>query len=305
MKSRDLVDLFLLAAIWGSSFLFMRVTAPVFGPVALAFVRVAGAALLLLPLLFWRGEARAMARQWPGLLVLGLCNSALPFMLFGYALLTLPAALSAIFNAATPLATAVIAWAWLADKPTRWRAVGLVIGFAGVVGLALHKSLAHDALHGLRGLQFDSAAALAIAACLAGTLLYGFSANFAKRHLQGTPAMAMATGTQFSAALLLALPAVWTWPQTVTPSATDWLMALTLALLCSGVAYVLYFRLIRNVGPTQASAVTFLVPVFAALFGVGLLNEPVGPPMLVGGAVIIAGTALVLGLLPRPRARQA
>lgn len=295
------MDLLLLAAIWGSSFLFMRITAPVFGPVALAFVRVAGAALLLLPLLFWRGEARAMVRQWRGLLVLGLCNSALPFMLFGYALLTLPAALSAIFNAATPLAVAVIAWAWLADRPTRWRAAGLVIGFAGVAGLALHKSLTHDALHGLRGLQFDSAAALAIAACLAGTLLYGFSANFAKRHLQGTPAMAMATGTQFSAALVLALPALWTWPQTVTPSTTDWLMALTLALLCSGVAYVLYFRLIRNIGPTQASAVTFLVPVFAALFGVGLLDEPVGLPMLIGGAVIIAGTALVLGLLPRPR----
>lgn len=297
MRPRDTVDLLLLAAIWGSSFLFMRLTAPVFGPVALAFVRVAGAALVLLPLLVWRGEAPALRRQWRGLLVLGLTNSALPFLCFGYALLTLPAGLSAVFNAATPLAVALLAWLWLRERPGRWRGAGLVIGFAGVAGLALHKSLASGSL---AGLQFNLANTLAIAACLAGTLCYGYSANYAKRRLTGTPAMAMATGTQGAAALLLALPAALTWPA-VAPGWGDWLLALALAVLCSGVAYVLYFRLIGNIGPTNAASVTFLIPIFAALLGLLLLNEPVGLPMLAGGAVIIAGTALVLGLWPRPR----
>ena len=113
MKARDLTDLLLLAAIWGSSFLLIRLAVPAFGPVALAFVRVAGAALCLLPILLLRGEGPALRRHWKAMIVLGLTNSALPFLCFGYALYTLPAALTAIFNAATPLFTALIAWAWL------------------------------------------------------------------------------------------------------------------------------------------------------------------------------------------------
>ena len=124
MKPRDLTDLLLLAAIWGGSFLFMRVAVPGFGPVALAFVRVAGAALLLLPLLLWRGEAGVLRQRWRPLLALGLFNSALPFLCFGYAVYTLPAALAAIFNAATPLFTALIAWAWLGEPLSRWRSLG-------------------------------------------------------------------------------------------------------------------------------------------------------------------------------------
>jgi drug/metabolite transporter (DMT)-like permease len=295
MKTRDLTDLLLLAAIWGSSFLFMRLATPAFGPVALAFVRVAGAALVLLPVLVWRGEAGALRRHARPLLLLGLSNSALPFLLFGFALLTLPAGLAAIFNAATPLATALIAWAWLGDPLTRWRALGLALGFAGVMGLAAHKSLLGS---GLR-LAPDAATALAIAACLAGTLLYGLAASQTRRYLQGVPAMAMATGTQAAAALALALPAAWTWPA-VAPSPASWAMAAALAVLCSGVAYILYFRLISRVGGTQAASVTFLVPVFASAWGALLLDEPVTAPMLIGGAVILAGTALVLGLWPRP-----
>ncbi len=141
MKTRDLTDLLLLAAIWGASFLFMRMAVPAFGPVALAFVRVAGAALFLLPLLLLRGEAPVLRQRWRALLVLGLTNSALPFLLFGYAVYTLPAALAAIFNAATPLCTALIAWAWLGDPLNRWRSLGLALGFAGVAGLAVWKSL--------------------------------------------------------------------------------------------------------------------------------------------------------------------
>ncbi len=299
MKRRDLADLLLLAAIWGSSFLFMRLLAPVFGPVALAFVRVAGAALVLLPLLLWRGEGPAMAARWRALAVLSLTNSALPFLLFNFALLTLPAGLSSVFNAATPLATALIAWLWLGDPLTRWRSAGLVIGLTGVAGLAALRSLAGGG--GAAAFRFDSTAALAIAACLAAALMYGHAGNHTRRYLRDVPPMALATGTQIGAALFLALPAALTWPATA-PGPGDWAMAMALATLCSGLAYVLYFRLIAHVGPTQAASVTFLVPVFASAWGAMLLGETVGLAMLAGGALIVVGTTLVLGMWPRRRA---
>ncbi|GCL61424.1 DMT family transporter [Pseudaquabacterium pictum] len=298
MKPRDLTDLLLLAAIWGASFLFMRMAVPAFGPVALAFVRVAGAALFLLPMLLLRGEAPVLRQRWRALLVLGLTNSALPFLLFGYAVYTLPAALAAIFNAATPLCTALIAWAWLGDPLNRWRSLGLALGFAGVAGLALVKSLTTPAGAGLAALRFDGPTLLAIGACLLGTLLYGYAGNHAKRHLTGVPAMAMAAGTQLAAALALAVPAALLWP-VQPPGLRDWLAAAGLAVLASGLAYILYFRLITRVGPTGAASVTFLVPVFAALWGGLFLAEVPTLPMLAGGAVILAGTALVLGLWPR------
>ncbi len=294
MKPRDLKDLLLLAAIWGSSFLFMRMAAPAFGPAPMAWVRVAGAVGVLLPLLLWRGEWPALRAHWRPLLVLGLTNSALPFLCFGYAALTLPAGLGAIFNAATPLSTAVIAWAWLGDPLTRWRSLGLALGFAGVVGLAAVKS-------GLNTGALDHRSALAIAACLVGTLLYGHAASYARRYLKGVPAMAMACGTQISATVWLAVPAALTWPA-VVPGPLPWALAAALAVLCSGVAYILYFRLLANTGPTKAASVTFLVPVFATVWGAVVLDERVTLAMAVGGAVIIAGTALVLGLLPRPEA---
>lgn len=294
MKARDTLDLILLAAIWGASFLFMRIAVPAFGPVALAFVRVAGAALMLLPLLAWRGEFGALRRHWRPLLVVGTTNSALPFICFGYATLSITAGLAAIFNAATPLTSATFAWAWLKEAMTRWRLLGLALGFAGVLGLAWHKA-------GLRGSGVDLAVLLAIVACLAGTLLYGFSASFTKRQLTGVPAMALAAGSQGAAALVLA-PLAWSqWP-TVPPGAGPWAAAIAAALLSSGLAYVLYFRLIARIGPTNAASVTFLVPVFAVVWGGWLLDEAITPAMVLGGLVIIAGTSLVLGLLPRRRA---
>jgi drug/metabolite transporter (DMT)-like permease len=295
MKPRDLTDLLLLAAIWGSSFLFMRLAVPAFGPVALAFVRVAGAALCLLPLLLLRGEGQALRQHWKPLIVLGLSNSALPFLCFGYALYTLPAGLAAIFNAATPLFTALIARAWLGDPLNRWRSLGLALGFAGVAGLALVKSLNTGALDAL---QLDRPTALAIAACLAGTLMYGLAGCYAKRHLSGVPSMVMAAGTQMAATVALALPAALTWPA-APPAARDWGAGAALAVLASALAYILYFRLIGRVGPTLASTVTFLVPVFAAAWGGLFLGEALTLPMLIGGGVILAGTALVLGLWPR------
>lgn len=290
MKRSDLLELVSLAALWGASFLFMRMGAAEFGPVALSFVRVVGASMLLLPLLAYKGQAAALRAHWRPLLVVGLTNSALPFLGFSYAALSITAGLSAVFNAATPLFGAVIAWLWLNDKLTPSRIVGLLIGFGGVLWLVWDKASFRPG---------SGSSGLAVLACLGSAVLYGFSASFTKRHLTGVPPMAVAAGSQLSAGLFLAVPA-WLWWPEHAPSAHSWLFALVLAVACTGLAYLLFFRLIANVGPANAISVTFLIPVFAVIWGWLFLGEGVSTVMAIGCAVIVAGTSLVTGVLKLP-----
>ena len=133
-------------------------------------------------------------------------------------------------------------------------------------------------------------------ACLAATALYGFSASFTKKRLTGVPPLVQATGSQVSAALVLVIPASFAWPGHL-PDATAWGAAVALALLCTGVAYVLYFRLIAHIGPANAIAVTFLIPAFAVLWGALFLSEALTLPMILSCGVILVGTGLTTGLL--------
>lgn len=295
MRTSDLSELLLLAALWGASFLFMRMGAAEFGPIALVAVRVAGAALFLMPLLQLRGQMHVLRRHWRPIFVVGLTNSALPFLCFSYAALSITAGLSAIFNAAAPLFGAVIAWLWLNDKLNRTRILGLVIGFAGVLWLAWNKA-DHSAAFKPGGSGW------AIVACLVATVLYGLSASLTKKTLAGVAPMAVAAGSQLSAAIALVVPAILWWPAAM-PSGTAWLTAALLAIFSTGVAYVLYFRLIANIGPANAIAVTFLIPAFAVLWGWLLLGEQVSGAMLIGCAVILFGTSLATGVLKMPAYR--
>jgi drug/metabolite transporter (DMT)-like permease len=296
LKPSDIAELFALAALWGGSFIFMRLGAGEFGALPLAWLRVAGAALVLLPLLIARRELGDLRAHWKPILVVGITNSALPFALFAYAALTISAGLSSIFNAATPLFGAVIAWLWLKDRLDTPRVIGLAIGFAGVFWLAFGKAgVQADAPGRVVGL-----AGLAVLACIVASASYGFSANFTKRRLTGVRPMAVAAGSQLGAAAVLALPAWWTWPA-VNPGGAAWVMVSVLAVACTGMAYVMYFRLIAHVGPAKAITVTFLVPAFAVAWGALFLGERPTASMLAGCAVILAGTALATGLLPRAR----
>jgi drug/metabolite transporter (DMT)-like permease len=292
MKPRDLIELLVLAAIWGASFLFLRMGAGEFGPVALAGVRVIGASLFLMPILLHRGEWPALRANWRAIAVVGIANSALPFLCFAYAALAITGGLSAIFNATTPLMGVLIAWAWLGDKPSGHKVAGLAIGFAGVLWLAWDKaSFKPDASGASSG--------LAVLACLLATLMYGLAASMTKRWLTGVPSMALAAGSQLSAAVVLLPLVVWRWPE-VPPSSHSWGAAIALALLCTGVAYVLFFRLIGNIGATNALSVTFLIPAFAIAWGGLFLGETVNATMLFACVVILVGTSLVTGLW-RPR----
>jgi len=293
MRSCDALELLTLAALWGASFLFMRLGAGEFGPMALAALRCLGAALFLWPVVLAQGHGTALRANWRAIAWLGVVNSALPFVLYGVALLAINAGLSAIFNAATPLWAAAIGALWLHERLGPTRVLGLAIGLVGVIGLAWDKA-------GFTANEHGVSVALAIAACLAATLLYGYGATYAKRRLTGVSSMAMAAGSQSSAALLLAAPA-WLQRPHAMPGVTAWVSLALLALLCTGVAYILYFRLIAHIGATSASAVTFLIPVFAATFGWLFLDEHLSASMIVGGTIILMGTALAMGLLPRQR----
>jgi drug/metabolite transporter (DMT)-like permease len=289
MKRSDLAILISLAALWGASYLFIRMGAGQFGALSLAGVRAAGAALVLVPVLAWRGGLREMRVHWKPIALVGITNSALPFVLFSYAALTIPAGLSSMFTAAMPLFTAVIAWLWLREKLTAMRVAGLAAGFAGVLWLVWDKAGLHAGADG-------TSTALAIAACLSATLLYGFSANFSKRCLGNVAPMAVATGSQIVSAVVLAIPAVCLWPA-MNPTPHAWGALAALAIACTALAYVLFFRLIANVGPARAMTALFLIPAFGVLWGALFLGEAFTPAMAFGCGVILAGTALTTGAI--------
>jgi drug/metabolite transporter (DMT)-like permease len=289
MPLNVLLEFVLLAALWGASFLFTRLTVTEFGVLPTAFMRVAIAALVLLPLVLARGQLVQLRRHWKPIFAIGLLNSGLPFAFYAFAVTAINTGLAAILNATTPMFGALVAWLWLKDKPNGMRLLGLAIGFAGVALLAGDKaSFKPDAAGVVPG--------WAVLASLAACLCYGLAASASKRHLTGIAPLVTATGSQIGATLALALPAVWTAP-TRMPSLDSWLAMLALGVLCTGVAYVLFFRIIEKAGPSRALAVPFLVPVFAVVYGAAFLHEAITPWMLLCGAVIVLGTALSTGLL--------
>ncbi len=294
MRPRDLTDFLLLAALWGASFLFMRVAAPAFGPFALVEARVAIAAAILLPLLAWRGGLAALCARAPTLAIVGVLNSAIPFVLFTYSTLTITAGWASILNATVPMWAALVAWLWLRERIRAAQSLGLAIGLVGVVLL-------------VRGrVEFDPggtqwSATLSIAAALLASLSYGVAANYTRRRLAGVDTLAVATGSQIAAALALAPFALATWP-TAPVGVRDWAGALALGVACTGLAYILYFRLIDRVGAMRAASVTFLLPLFAVLWGGLFLGEAITVQMAAGGALILIGSALALGLVGASRA---
>lgn len=289
-----LLEFIALAALWGASFLFMRLGAAEFGPVPTAGLRVALATLCLLPVFLKPGVRASFAARWRPILLVGLLNSGLPFLLFSFAVLHIPTGVSAILNATVPLSGAVVAWLWLKDRPGGSRVLGLVIGFIGVALLVLGKTGVDT-----RGLVGAGGAALSLAAmgaCLLATLCYGIAASFTKRYLGGVAPLASATGSQIGAALALALPTAWLWPAQAV-SGTAWAAVAALAVLCTAIAYILYFHLIERAGPARALTVTFLIPVFALAYGALFLGETLSAWMLLCGLVIVCGTALSTGLV--------
>ena len=283
-----LIEFVLLGAIWGASFLFTRLSAAEFGALPTAGLRVGIAALFLLPLLLVRGQGPVLAGHWKKIFLLGMLNSGIPFACYAYALLAITTGLSALLNATVPLFGALVAWVWLKDRPHGLKILGLLIGFVGVAMLAWGKASFKPEASGV-------SSGWAVVACLVACLCYGISASFTRRYLSGVPSLVVASGSQIGASLGLALPTLWLWPAK-TPGVTAWLALLAVGVLCTGVAYVLFFRLIDRVGAASTLTVTFLIPVFAVIYGAVFLGESVTTWMLLCGAIILCGTALSIDI---------
>ncbi len=282
MRSLDLARLLILAAIWGASFLFMRIIAPVLGALWTAEVRVALAGIAML--LFMMATRRAMdfRSNWKQYLALGTLNSALPFALFSFAALTLPAGYSAILNATSPLWGALAGAAMLGEKLTARKIAGMAIGVIGVAFLVR-----------LGPAAFTPQVMLAALACVAAALCYGIAGAYSKKKSSGIAPPLMATGSQLGAALAL-LPFLPLSPVRGEITSFVLLIAVLLALLCSAVAYFIYFRLIADVGPTKALTVTFLIPLFALVWGALFLHEAVNLNTMIGCGLVVLATWLVV-----------
>ena len=285
MKLSEFLELVLLASLWGASFLFMRVAAPEFGPVALAGLRVVIAAVVLTLIFVVNGGSKELTNDAIPLLVVGILNAALPFTLFAFATISLAAGFSSILNATAPFFTAIVAYLWLRERLTRFQVAGLVVGFGGVAIL----------LWGKQSFETD-ASGLAVAAALIATLSYGFAANYARKYLSHASPMTIATGSQIGAALALLPLALWLQPAEM-PSPAAWSSAVALGVLSTALAFVVYFHLIRNTGATRAISVTFLIPVFGMLWGMLFLDEEITVNMAAGTVIILVGTAMTTSLL--------
>ena len=286
MKAADFVRLVALAAIWGASFLFLRIGAPVLGPAVLIECRVGFAALFLAAIALLLKKPLDLRRNWKHFLILGFFNSTLPFMLYAFAAKSLSASLLSVLNATAPIWSAVIAALWSRRAPAPRTVFGLLLGMGGVALLV-----------GFDQVATRDGAGLAIAAGLLAAFSYGIATTYA-RSAQAVEPFANAHGSMWAAALLV-LPALPFFPAPASPGPGVMAAVLALGVLCSGVAFLLYFRLIHDVGATSALTVTFMIPVFGILWGCLFLGETIGWYTIAGSSIVIVGTALVTGFRPR------
>jgi drug/metabolite transporter (DMT)-like permease len=271
----------------------MRIGTVEFGVWATAGLRVLIATLFLLPILLIRGHSQSLREHWKLVFLVGVTNSAIPFVCFSFALQSITVGLSSLLNATVPLFGAVIAWVWLSDRPSGSRMLGLAIGFLGVAMLAWDKASFKPDASGL-------SSGWGVLACLFACICYGISASFTKKFLGGLPSLVSSTGSQLGAALALLPLTIFYWPSQAV-SMKAWGAVITLGVVCTGFAYILFFRLIERAGPAKALSVTFAIPVFAVLYGVILLGETVTPWMVGCGLVIVLGTTLSTGLMKLPK----
>lgn len=297
MPAIALTRLLTLAAVWGASFLFMRIIAPELGTVPTAFFRVSIACLGLIAIVAAARTGWNFHGKLGACLLLGMINSGIPATLYAVAAQVLPAGYSAIFNATTPLMGVLIGALFFHEAMTLPKLGGIFLGLFGV-----------GILSGAGPVALDRALLQGALACLAATTCYGFAGFLARRWISGLDSRLSALGSMLGATLMLTPLFVWSvvnQPPASWGGWQVWLSLLGLGLLCTAFAYVLYFRLLGDIGPVKASTVTFMIPVFGVLWGAWLLDEPLSMAHGYGGALIAIALWLVLRPAPQAQARQA
>jgi drug/metabolite transporter (DMT)-like permease len=292
MTLRDFVLFILLAAIWGASYLFVRIAAPVLGAFLLVDLRVLIAGVALLIYALCTRQLPALRGRWRALFLLSLVNVVIPFVLIANSTVKLNASTAAILNATTPLFTALVSALWLKQRLSRLKLLGFFLGLLGVVVLV-----------GWNPLGLTQTVVLAVCGSLIGALCYGIGAVYIKVAFQGVAPFDMTIGQQFAAGAIMLPLALSAPPHQSTTLLVAGAM-LALGVVCTGLAYLIYFDLIQRAGPTSAMSVTFLIPFFGTLWGVLFLHEPLRTSLLIGMAIILAGVCLVTGVaLPKAKPR--
>jgi drug/metabolite transporter (DMT)-like permease len=281
MKLQDFFLLLILSALWGGSFLFMRIAAPVLGPFLLIELRVGIAVLVLLAYAALLGYIPELGKNWKHFLVIGVINSAIPFVLIATSTLYVPAGFAATVNATTPLFSAIIS-AWFLKESLNLRKIaGLILGFVGV-----------GVLVGLGPVPLNRDLFLACTLSVLAAVSYGFGAVYTRINTSKVSSLALATYSQLFAALVL-MPATPFVIESFTPLALG--SAVALGLICTAIAYLIYFRLIQTIGATKATMVTYLAPAFAIVWGVVFLQEQLGLGSYLGFGLILLSVVLVSG----------
>ena len=286
MSTRDFASLLLLASVWGASFLFMRIATPELGPFMTTELRVLIAALALLgyaAIIRYRSQ---FFQRWKQYLIVGALNAAIPFVLICTAELHVTASLAAILNATTPLFTALVAWAWVKDPLGVKKIIGLLTGILGVAILV-----------GWSPMPVDATLLYSVLCSLLAALSYAFAGIYSSRAFKGIKPLEVAIGQQIGASLLLLPLALIYWPDHM-PSTPAVLSIAGLAILCTAMAYLVFFKLINNVGPVKTVSVTYLVPIFGVIWGVAFLHETVSLTTFIGLAVIFISIVLVTNMIP-------
>ena len=285
---RDYAELVLLSAIWGSSFLFLRVSAPILGPAFLIEMRVLSALLVLLPICIFMGKHREALANWKLIFLVSLTNMSIPFCLLAYASMSIGAGVTSVLNSTVPFFAAIIAFVFWSQRMTLTSILGLILGFSGVVVLVLgpssELSLASDGK--------------AISAGIAAAMFYGTAVNITANKLQGISGLSITVGSLFCASLCLAPFAVYSVPEEM-PSQSIWLSVIALGVLCTGVAYLMFYRLIAKVGPHRAITSTFMIPLFSIVWGAIFLGETITIYMIAGCVLVLFGVAMTTGFISR------
>jgi drug/metabolite transporter (DMT)-like permease len=283
IDGRDWALLGVLSVLWGGSFFFNGVALRELPPLTLVFLRVALAAMVLLPLLLtYRIALPATSAAWRPYFTIALLNNVLPFSLIVTGQTYIPSGLASILNATTPLFTVVVMAAAGDEKLVMRRVLGVLTGLVGVIIL--------------RGqdLGLGTGEGVGILLCLAATFSYGLAALYARRKLSDSPPLATATFQLLASSLMMAAIAAvverpWQLPM---PGATTWLAMIGLAALSTALAYIVFFQILRRSGSTNVMLVTLLIPVTAILLGYVVLGEQISRREILGALVI--GSALLL-----------
>ena len=277
---RDISELIFLSAIWGSSFLFLRLTSPEFGPIFLIEMRVLSGLAVLLPLVLFLGKRAEFQKHWKMIATVSLMNMAIPFCFFAFSAVYIGAGLLSIINATVPIFSACVAYVVYKERLSRSSLLGLLIGFLGVVVLMFNPDE-----------SFGSSGWLAILSALLACLLYGTAINLTVNNLQGVSGLTITAGGLFVSSLVLLPFALWARPE-VLPVGNIWWSVFALGIVCTGFGFVMFYRLIDRIGAGRAIMTTYLIPVFSILWGNIFLGESVTLIMVVGCILVLLGVGL-------------